>query len=142
MRAKQREKNKPKFLNVTFLNTFCICSRKNGEKWWLCFNASYFTYFLYSLCRKLTKNLPMKYDLSDLIHHVSIRPFFGRLKSPGFSSLYRTPKKCPFCKKSLFIECLDFEWFIGFDFADKYQTTTHVIRISLNRRSTFPYTKG
>ena len=33
-------KIKTKFLNVTFLDTFSICSRKNGGKWCLCFNTS------------------------------------------------------------------------------------------------------
>ena len=31
-------KNEPKFLSVSFLDTFCISSRKNGRKWCLCFN--------------------------------------------------------------------------------------------------------
>ena len=38
-------KNKLKFLNVTVLNKFCICSRKNGGKWGVCFNKYYFTFF-------------------------------------------------------------------------------------------------
>ena len=63
----------------------------------------------FSFKKAFGKYLPMQYDLSVLRHHVSVRPFFGRLKSPGFSSLYRTPKKCPFCKKSVIIECLDLE---------------------------------
>ena len=46
-------------LNVTFLDTCCICSRKNGGKWCLCFNTSYFTYFWHSFCRKLTKSLAL-----------------------------------------------------------------------------------
>ena len=45
LEGKANSKNKPKFLNITFLDTFCICSRKNGGKWCLCFNTSYFTYF-------------------------------------------------------------------------------------------------
>ena len=61
----------------------------------------------------------MQYDLSVLIHHASVWPFLGRLKSPGFSSLYRTPKRGPFCKKSVIIENLQFEEAIRFDFADK-----------------------
>ena len=57
LEAQTNSKNKPTFLNVNFLDTFCICSRKNEVKWCLCFNTSYITYFWYSLCRKLTKSL-------------------------------------------------------------------------------------
>ena len=32
LEAQTNSKNKPKFLNINFLDTFCICSRKNGEK--------------------------------------------------------------------------------------------------------------
>ena len=63
-------KNKPKFLNVTFLNNFCICSIKNWGKWCVYVNKSYSTYFWHSLCRKLTKSYMalgkyslMQYDL-------------------------------------------------------------------------------
>ena len=59
LKGQTNNKNKLKFLNVTFLNKFCICSRENGGKWCLCFNTSYFTYFWYSLCRKLTKSLAL-----------------------------------------------------------------------------------
>ena len=52
---------------------------------------------------------PMQYDLLALIHHVSVRPFVRRLKSPGFSALYRTPKEGLFCKKLVIIDMLDFE---------------------------------
>ena len=31
LEGKTNRKNKPKFLNATFLDRFCICSRKNGE---------------------------------------------------------------------------------------------------------------
>ena len=55
------------------------------------------------------KYSPMQYDLSALIHHVSVRPFVRRLKSPGFSALYRTPKEGLFCKKLVIIDMLDFE---------------------------------
>ena len=100
--GKNKQQKTPKFLNFTFLDTFCICSRKNGGKWCLCFNTSYFTYFWYSLCRKLIKCLDLHCFgeifthaiwLSVLIHHVFVRPFCGRLKSPGFSSLYKTPNR-------------------------------------------------
>ena len=30
LEAQANSKNKPKFLNITFLDTFCICSRENG----------------------------------------------------------------------------------------------------------------
>ena len=33
---------------------FVFVQEKNGRKWCLCFNISYFTYFRYSLCRNLT----------------------------------------------------------------------------------------
>ena len=82
----------------------------------------------------------MQYDLSVLIYHVSARPFFGRLKSPGFSSLCRTPKRGPLCEKLVIIESLNFGSAIRFDFADKYQTTVHYgllkVRICQKRRST------
>ena len=29
----------------------------------------------------------------SLMYHVSVRPFFGRVKSPGFSFLYAKPRK-------------------------------------------------
>ena len=43
LEGQTNRKNQPKSLSVTFLDTFCICSRKNGGKWCLCFNTSYFT---------------------------------------------------------------------------------------------------
>ena len=30
-KAQTKGKNKPKFLNINFLDTFCICPRKNGK---------------------------------------------------------------------------------------------------------------
>ena len=104
--GKTKSKSKPKILNVTFLDTFCTSSRKNGAKGCLCLNISYFTYFWYSLCRKLTKILALHVwgnihacnDLSVLIHHSFVRPFCGSLKSPSFSSLYKTPKRGLICK--------------------------------------------
>ena len=81
----------------------------------------------------------MQYDISPDTPR-SVRPFFGRLKSPGFSYLYRTPKRGPFCKKLVIIENVDFEEAIVFVFVDKYQTTIHygLHKVSLcqNRRST------
>ena len=53
-------KNKPNFLNVTFLDTFCNCSTTNGGKFCLCFNTSHFTYIWHRLCRKLTKKLALQ----------------------------------------------------------------------------------
>ena len=37
LEGKANSKSKPKFLNVTFLDTFGICSGKNGGKWCFCF---------------------------------------------------------------------------------------------------------
>ena len=91
----------------------------------------------------LRKYSLMQYDLSVLIHHVFVRPFCGRLKSLGFSSLYKTPKRVSICKKMVIIESLNFEliWY-QVDFADKYQTTVHYsllkVRISQKRRSASP----
>ena len=81
----------------------------------------------------------MQYDLSVLIHHVFVCLFCKRLKSPGFSSLYKTPKRGPICKKMVIIESLSFEYTIRFDFAEKYQKTVHYgllkVRICQRRRS-------
>ena len=67
LEGKTKSKNKPKILSVTFLDTFCTSSRKNAAKGCLSLNTSYFTYFSYSLCRKLTKSLALlglgKYSL-------------------------------------------------------------------------------
>ena len=86
------------------------------------------------LYKALGRYSPMLYDLSVLIHYVPVWPFFRKLKSPGFSYLYRTPKRGRFCKKLVIIESLIFE------FAEKYQTTVHYdllkIRICHKRRST------
>ena len=45
LEGKTKSKNKPKILNVTFLDTFCTSSRKNAAKGCLRLNTSYFTYF-------------------------------------------------------------------------------------------------
>ena len=54
--AQTNSNNKPKFLNVNFLDTFCVCLKKMRENVSV-FHTSYFTYLGYSLCRKLTKSL-------------------------------------------------------------------------------------
>ena len=64
----------------------------------------------------------MQFNLSVLIHHVSVWSFFGRLKSRGFSFVCKTPKIGLVCKKLVVIECLNFEKAIRLKFADKYQT--------------------
>ena len=93
LEAQKNSKNKPEFLNVNFLDTFCICSRKNEGKWCVCFNASYFKYFWYSLCRKLTKSLAL-HDFGEIFADAPrFCSFFGRVKSPGFSFSYAKPRK-------------------------------------------------
>ena len=110
--GKINSKNKPKSLNVSFLDTFCICSKKKkkkkkgGGKWCLFFNTSSFRYFWYSLCRKLTKSLAL-HGFEEIFTHVLIHQVFvcqvcGRLKSPGFSSLYKNPKRGLICKKTAY----------------------------------------
>ena len=59
LEGKTKGKNKQNLLNVTFLDTYCICSRKNLGKWCLSFNKFYFIYFRYSLCRKLKRSLAL-----------------------------------------------------------------------------------
>ena len=68
LEGKTNSKNNQKFLNVTFLDTFCICSRKNGGKWCLCFNTSYFAFFGYNLYRKLTKSLAL-HSFEEIFDH-------------------------------------------------------------------------
>ena len=98
LEGKTNRKKKPKFLNFTFCGTFCICSVKNGRKWCLCFTTSYFAYFWYSLWRKLTKSLAL-HGFGKIFTHAIwfispdtprfCSPICGRLKSPGFCSLYK-----------------------------------------------------
>ena len=73
----------------------------------------------------LGKYLLMQYDLSVPIHQVFVHLFCGRLKSPGQSSIYKTPNRGPICKKMVIIENFNFEQAISFDFVDKYQRTVH-----------------
>ena len=40
LEGQANSKNKPKFLNVTFLDTFSIFQKKNGGKWYLCFKVA------------------------------------------------------------------------------------------------------
>ena len=106
-------KDKPKFLNVNFLDTFCICSRKNGGKGCLCFNTSYITYFRYSLCRKLTKGLAL-HGFGEIFTHAiwlisPHTPYFCSTILPGFTFLCKTPKRDPIRKTLVIIECLNFE---------------------------------
>ena len=51
----------------------------------------------------------MQYDLSALIHDIFVHSFCGRLKALGFSSLCKTPKTGPTCKKIVIIESLNLE---------------------------------
>ena len=56
----------------------------------------------------------MQYDLSFLMHHVSVCPFFGRLKFLVFLPYTEPPKKVRFVKNQLLLKL-----------ADKYQTTVN-----------------
>ena len=95
LEAQKNSKNKPEFLNVNFLDTFCICSRKNEGKWCVCFNASYFKYFWYSLCRKLTKSLAL-HGFGEIFadHHVSVH-FSEEWNLLVFLSHMQNPEKRP-----------------------------------------------
>ena len=116
LEAQTNSKNKPKFLNINFLDTFCTCSRKNGEKWCLCFNTSYFTYFWYSLCRKLTKSLASQgfgeifthavWLISPDTPHFSLT-IFRKIEILWFS--YAKPWREVRFVKYWFIECLHIE---------------------------------
>ena len=97
-------KDKPKFLKVNFLDTFCICSRKNGGKGCPCFNTSYITYFRYSLCRKLTKGLAL-HGFGEIFTHAIwlISPhtphfcstILRKIKISWFYFLMQNPEKRP-----------------------------------------------
>ena len=50
----------------------------------------------------------MQYDLSVLIQYAFVCRFWRRLKSPGFSSSYKIPKRGPICKKMVIIESMNF----------------------------------
>ena len=116
------------------MDTFCICSWKNGGKWCLCFNTSCFTYFWYSLWRKLTKRLAL-HDFREILTHAIwlISPdtprfcsaIFRKTESSWFFLLMQNPEKRPDLQKLVFIECLNFEKAIRFKYADKCQTTVH-----------------
>ena len=102
LKGQTNSKNKPKFLNVTFLNKFSICSRKNGGKWCVCFNRSYFTYFWHSLCGKLTKSLALHGFGKIFTHSVwFINPdtprfwlaIFRKTEISWFFFLIQNPKK-------------------------------------------------
>ena len=111
-----KSKNKPKFLNVNFFDTLCICSRKNGGNRCLCFNTSYFTYFWYSLCRKLTKSLASQgfgeifthavWLISPDTPHFSLT-IFRKIEILWFS--YAKPWREVRFVKYWFIECLHIE---------------------------------
>ena len=68
LEGKTNSKNNPKFLNVTFLDTFCICSRKNGGKWCLRLIQPILHFFGYNLCRKLTKSLAL-HSFEEIFDH-------------------------------------------------------------------------
>ena len=111
LEAQKNSKNKPEFLNVNFLDTFCICSRKNEGKWCVCFNASYFKYFWYSLCRKLTKSLAL-HGFGEIFADVPrfCSAIFRKSEiSLFFFLICKTPKRGPICKKLVIIECWNFE---------------------------------
>ena len=60
------------------LHTFDTAHAENNKK--------------FSFKKAFGKYLPMQYDLSVLRHHVSVRPFFGRLNLLVFL-LYTEPRK-------------------------------------------------
>ena len=68
LEGKTNSKNNPKCLNVTFLDTFCICSRKMGENGVCALIQPILHFFGYNLCRKLTKSLAL-HSFEEIFDH-------------------------------------------------------------------------
>ena len=110
MRAKQTAKTNQNFKSH-FLDTFW---GEMGEEWCLCFNASYFTYFWYGLCWKLTKSLalqgfeeiftPCKTTYQSRYTTFLFSHFLQEWNLLGFFSLYKTPKRGLFIKNWLLLK--------------------------------------